>query len=311
MPDNTAAGTVGRKSYSSNMTDERWAIIEPFLKPGSGPGRRNRHSLPEVVDAAHSSNADGCKRADLPHDSPPPAAVPHHSCKWVESGLRQRIDDALREAARIETGRDPRPSAGAVDSQTVKAAPTGARGTTTGPGARPATSGTHILVDPPGWLVAAAVACRPASDAAGATNVFDEIDRPNRPRLRVAFADSACHRDELYDRVASEWHRSRVVNRPADAVGFVVLPMRREAERTSGWIVQSAGTRRTTNGRSVRARPRSPQLRQGYYCAGSRINSDITIQARAKRLKTSGKKLSDCPITSGMRIMDHEDAILS
>ena len=69
--------------------------------------------------------------------------------------------------------------------------------------------------------------------------MLGEIDWPDQPRLRVAFADSACHRDELYDHVASKWYRLRIVNRPADAVGFVVLSMRREVERTFGWIVQS------------------------------------------------------------------------
>ena len=203
MPDNNGTGTVSRKSCSSDMTDEQCAIIEPFLKPNSGPGRRNRHPLREVVDAVFYLNANGCKWADLPHDFPPPATVSHHYCKWVESGLWRDINDALRKAVRIDAGRDPLPSAGAVDSRTVKAAPTGAP--RDDDGAESATGHKrHILVDSLGLLVAAAVACGPASDAAGATNVFDEIDRPDRPRLRVAFADSACHRDELYDRVASK-----------------------------------------------------------------------------------------------------------
>ena len=61
IPDNNAAGTVARKSCSSDMTDEQRAILEPFLKPNSGPGRRNRHPLCKVVNAVFYINANGCK----------------------------------------------------------------------------------------------------------------------------------------------------------------------------------------------------------------------------------------------------------
>jgi len=107
-------------------------ILEPMFPPNTGRGRRQQHSIKDIIDAIFYINANGCKWRDLPHDFPPYTSVSHHYTKWMRDGTWRRVNDALRAAVREEAGREPHPSAGAVDSQTTKAAPTGGHRGTTG-----------------------------------------------------------------------------------------------------------------------------------------------------------------------------------
>ena len=114
-----------RKSYSSDLPLDQWEILRPLMPINTGRGRKQTHDLKDIIDAIFYINANGCKWADLPHDFPPPTTVSYHYTKWMRNGTWQRVNDALREIVREQAGRDPQPSAGAIDSQTVKAAPTG------------------------------------------------------------------------------------------------------------------------------------------------------------------------------------------
>ncbi|MDY3559294.1 IS5 family transposase [Gemmata sp. JC673] len=236
MPD---ANTSARKSYSSDLTADQWAILEPMFPPNTGRGRRQTIPIKEIIDAVFYINASGCTWADLPHDFPPPSSVSYHYTKWVKNGTWRRINDALREAVRVQAGRDPHPSAGALDSQTIKAAPTGGhRGYDGGKGINGRKR--HILVDTLGLVIAVTVTAASASDAAGAIGVLRQVSRFEQPRLRTIFVDQAYHRGEVY--TFADQHLSCTVhvgNRPPGAQGFVPIRKRWVVERTFGWLIQS------------------------------------------------------------------------
>lgn len=228
---------VSRKPYSSDLTSAQWSILAPMLPPNTGPGRRNIHDLKDIVDAILYINVNGCKWADLPHDFPPFTSVSHHYRKWSKDGTWRRINDALREAVRERAGRDPHPSLGAIDSQTAKAAATGghrgydgAKGTT---GRK-----RHILVDTLGLVIAVLVTAASVSDAAGAVGLLKRITRFDQPRLVVITADSAYHRQVLYEYAARQGYEIHIASRPAGATGFVPIPRRWVVERTFGWLTQ-------------------------------------------------------------------------
>jgi putative transposase len=225
-----------RKSYTSDLTDEQWALIASLLPPNTGRGRRQTHSLREIVNAIFYLNANGCTWADLPHDFPPPTSVSYHYTKWAKNGTWRRLNDTLREAVRVAAGRSPHPSAAALDSQTAKAASTGGyRGYDAGK----KTTGRkrHTLVDTMGLLIAVTVTAASVSDAAGAQGVLRQVSRFDQPRLSTIFVDSAYHRAELYQFVDQHLGGTlQVGTRPADATGFVPIRIRWVVERTFGWL---------------------------------------------------------------------------
>jgi putative transposase len=228
--------TLVRKSYSSDLTVDQWAILEPMFPPNTGRGRRQTIPIKDIIDAVFYINANGCKWEDLPHDFPAPSSVSYHYTKWVKNGTWRRINDALREAVRVHAGRDPHPSAAALDSQTVKAAPTGGhRGYD---GAKKINGRKrHILVDTLGLLIAVVVTAASVSDAHGAVGVLRTVSGFEQPRLSTVFVDGAYHNYELYDHIAAtKWYELQVVSRPDGAVGFVPIKKRWVVERTFGWL---------------------------------------------------------------------------
>jgi putative transposase len=135
---------MDRKAYPSDLTDEQWALIEPFFPPVLPWGRPREHPYREIVNAIFYYVKTGCQWRHLPHDLPPWGTVESYHSIWKRDGLWQRIHDALVRRTRAEAGREPDPFAGVLDSQSVKtteAAPSPASAEKRGrPGKRSATT---------------------------------------------------------------------------------------------------------------------------------------------------------------------------
>src|SRR5436190_913044 len=108
-----------RKPYTTDLTDEQWALLEPHMPARQRLGRRRKVDLREVVNAILYQTKNNCIWADLPRDFPPKSTVQDYYYGWIADGTWQRYLDVLRQQVRVEAGRDPTPSAGCVDSQSV------------------------------------------------------------------------------------------------------------------------------------------------------------------------------------------------
>ncbi len=117
--------TASRKPYPSDLSDEAWALLKPLLPPPFSVGAPRRTDFRELLDAIFYVLSTGCAWSALPHDFPPEGTVRDYFHQWRRSGLWQRIHDELRSRVRESAGKGPEPSAGSIDSQTVKAARTG------------------------------------------------------------------------------------------------------------------------------------------------------------------------------------------
>jgi transposase len=223
------------RRYPSDLTDAQWEIIEPMLPLPKWLGRPFKHDRRDIVDAILYVVRTGCAWRYLPVDFPPWQTVYGHFKQFNERGTTERILDELREQVRIAEGREPEPTAGIIDSQSVKGADTVGRDSR-GYDAGKKINGRKrfIVTDTLGLLVTVCVlaACWQDRDGGKTTLLSTYLRSP----IRHVFADQG-FAGRLVD-WAAEYLRTTVeiVRKPAEQHGFAVHPRRWVVERTLSWL---------------------------------------------------------------------------
>ena len=223
------------RHYPSDTSDEQWAIIEPLLPPVRTGGRPEKHSRRAIVDAILYVVRAGCAWRALPADFPPWQTVYWYFNQWEQARVTEKILPVVRTQLRVQEGRNPDPSAGLIDSQSVKGADTVGRDTR-GYDAGKKINGRKrfIVTDTLGLLLVVVVLAASVQDRDGAKSVL--LDTSLRIPVRFVFADGGFAGRLL------EWATRilritvHVVRKPADQRGFAVIPRRWAVERTLAWL---------------------------------------------------------------------------
>lgn len=235
------------RRYPSDLTDVEWAVVEPLLPaPSRHPrgGRPEKHPRREIVDAILYVVRTGCAWRQLPVDFPPWETVYWYFTRWEQQKLTFRMVDALRAQVRTGEGRDPDPSAGLVDSQSVKGADTvGVDTRGYDAGKRINGRKRFIVTDTLGLLLVVLVLPASVQDRVGAKKLLLELRHRQhlslsdiRRRVRHLFADAG------FAGTLTEWARTTVnttieiVRKPKGQKGFAVIPRRWAVERTLAWL---------------------------------------------------------------------------
>ena len=176
-----------RCPYPSDLTDAEFACLAPHLPPPHPRGRPWRHPQREIVDAIFYLIRTGCQWRCLPHEYPPRPTVYWWFARWRRDRTWERLNGALRERVRVVSGRHPQPSAGSIDSQSVKTAAVGGLRGFDG-GKKINGRKRHLLVDTLGLVLKAVVHSAYVQDRAGVPLLLDGI-ATQFPRLEHVWVD--------------------------------------------------------------------------------------------------------------------------
>src|SRR5208283_3336563 len=195
------------KRYPTDLTDEEWERIAPFLPSPARRGRKIGVDLREVLNAIRYIARAGCGWRMLPKDFPPWQTVYWWFRRFMRRFLFETIHDVALMIDRERAGREASPTAGVIDSQTIKAPMAEKRGYDAGK--KIVGRKRHIAVDTDGRLLAVNLTTADISDSAGAQPILDAI-RKRWPWIKHFFADGAYDRRTLLERRRSSisWSRS-------------------------------------------------------------------------------------------------------
>jgi transposase len=230
--------TPPRKSYPSDVSDDEWAFVAPYLTLMDETAPQRRHSLREVFNGLRFIVRTGLQWRFMPNDLPPWPAVYQQTRRWMAAGAFEAIVHDLRGLLRLAQGRAPAPTAAILDSRTLQSTPeSGARAGYDG-AKRKKGSKVHVAVDMLGQLLALHVTPADVQERSQVSRLAEAVQAATGQSVEVAFVDQGYSGEQPTGAAAAHGIQLEVVKLPEAKRGFVLLPRRWVVERSFAWTAR-------------------------------------------------------------------------
>ena len=227
-----------RKPYPSDVSDEEWALVAPYLALIRDDAPQREHSLREVFNGLRWIVRTGAQWRLMPHDLPPWYTVYQQSQRWLRAGVFETIVDDLRAVLRLAQGRRAQPSAVVIDSRTIQSSPeSGARAGYDGHKRRKG-SKTHMVVDTLGHLLSLHVTAANEQEREQIEALAAEVQQITGQSVELAYVDQGYTGEGVAEDAAEHGIRLEVVKHTETKRGFVLLPRRWVVERSFAWAAR-------------------------------------------------------------------------
>lgn len=229
---------MNRKSYPTDVSDDEWAFVAPYLTLMKEDAGQRDHPLREVFNGLRYVVRGGISWRMIPNDLPPWYTVYQQTQRWLKAGVFEALVHDLRVLLRLAAGRNAQPSGAIFDSRTLQSSPeSGERAGYDGAKRRKG-SKTHMAVDTLGLLLTLHVTAADEQDRSQVGQLAQDVQAVTGETVEVAFVDQG-YIGETADQAATEQGiRLEVVKLPEAKRGFVLLPRRWVVERSFGWLAR-------------------------------------------------------------------------
>jgi transposase len=227
-----------RKPYPSDVSDEEWAFVAPYLSLMDQDAPQRRHDLREVFNALRWIVRTGAQWRMLPTNFPPWAAVYQQTQRWIAAGCFETMVHDLRAVLRWTEGRADDPTGVIFDARTVQSTPESGAGAGYDGHKRRNGRKTHVAVDTLGHLLALHVTPANAQERAQVAELAAAVQEVTGETVEVAFVDEGYTGAQAAADAEAHGIRLEVIKLDQAKRGFVLLPRRWVVERTFAWAAR-------------------------------------------------------------------------
>lgn len=229
---------MSRKAYPSDVSDDEWAFVAPYLTLMTEDAPQREYALRDVFNGLRWMARSGAQWRMLPNDLPPWFTVYQQTQRWLKAGVFEALVHDLRMLMREIADRAPQPRAAIFDSRTLQSSPeSGGRAGYDGAKRRRG-SKVHLAVDTLGQLLALLVTPAHEQDRAQVAELAEQVQDVTGEAVEVVFVDQGYTGEQAADAAEAQGIRLEVVKLPTAKRGFVLLPRRWVVERSFAWMAR-------------------------------------------------------------------------
>lgn len=229
---------MNRKAYPSDVSDEEWAFVAPYLTLMTEDAPQRIYELREVFNGARWIARAGAAWPMMPNDLPPWQTIYQQTRRWIAKGVFEQIVHDLRVLLRLADGRNEQPTAAILDSRTLQSTPESGHRAGYDGAKRRKGSKVHLAVDTLGLFLALHVTSASDQERAQVGLLAERVQQVTGESVELAFVDQGYTGENAASAAAAHGIRLEVVKLPEAKKGFVLLPRRWVVERSFAWMAR-------------------------------------------------------------------------